>query len=90
MPVPAPIFPLDTDDRPAAADRATQIYRQIAGRNEMAACQQFRRELTVAFRWLDNPLMWSYTTIHTTTGEGGAGRARASGGRPVRAGYRGS
>ena len=58
-------FPLDTDDRPAAADRAAQIYRQIAGRNEMAACQQFRRELTVAFRWLDNPLMWSYTTIHT-------------------------
>ena len=58
-------FPLGTDDRELATRRALQIYRTVAGRGWEAANQRFSRELTVAFRWLDNPLAWTYTTIHT-------------------------
>ena len=60
-------FPLRTDDPDLAASRALRIYRAIASRGWKAANERFRRELTVAFRWLDNPLAWTYTTIHTQT-----------------------
>jgi len=31
------------------------------------ANQRFARELTLAFRWLEDPLAWTYTTLHTRT-----------------------
>ena len=60
-------FPLRTDDPDLAASRALRIYRAIVSRGWKTANERFRRELTVAFRWLDNPLAWTYTTIHTQT-----------------------
>jgi DNA-binding NarL/FixJ family response regulator len=58
-------FPLGTDDPKLAASRAMRIYQAVASQGWKAANERFRRELTVAFRWLDNPLAWTYTTIHT-------------------------
>ncbi len=58
-------FPLGTDDRHLAARLALRIYQTIADQGWEAANKQFSRELTLAFRWLDVPLGWTYTTIHT-------------------------
>ena len=64
-------FPLGTDDHALAAQRALRIYRTIATEGWEAANQRFSRELAIAFRWLDVPLAWTYTTIHTlNTGPG--------------------
>jgi DNA-binding NarL/FixJ family response regulator len=58
-------FPLGTDDPKLAADRALHIYEAVVRQGWKAANEHFRRELTVAFRWLDNPLAWTYTTVQT-------------------------
>jgi len=58
-------FPLGTDNPRLAARRALRIYLTIVRHGWETANQQFSRELTVAFRWLDVPLAWTYTTIHT-------------------------
>jgi DNA-binding NarL/FixJ family response regulator len=58
-------FPLGTDDPKLAADRALRIYQVVATQGWKTANERFRRELTVAFRWLDSPLAWTYSTIHT-------------------------
>lgn len=58
-------FPLDTEDSKLAANRALRIYETVASQGWKTANELFRRELTVAFRWLDSPLAWTYTTIHT-------------------------
>ena len=55
-------FPLGTADETAAAMR---IYRTIVNQGWAVANQKFSRELTLALRWLDDPLAWTYTTIHT-------------------------
>jgi DNA-binding NarL/FixJ family response regulator len=60
-------FPLGTDDPKLAANRALRIYRAVASQGWKTANERFRRELTVAFRWIDSPLAWTYTTIHTQT-----------------------
>ena len=71
-------FPLGTDDPGLAASRALRIYQTITRQGWEVANQRFSRELTVAFRWLDVPMAWTYTTIHTLNtvspdGPGGAG-----------------
>jgi DNA-binding NarL/FixJ family response regulator len=58
-------FPLGTDDHRVAAKLALRIYQTITAQGWEAANSRFSRELTVAFRWLDVPLAWTYTTIHT-------------------------
>jgi len=58
-------FPLGTDNPKLATNRALQIYQAVTSQGWKTANEQFRRELTVAFRWFDNPLAWTYTTIHT-------------------------
>jgi DNA-binding NarL/FixJ family response regulator len=58
-------FPLGTEDSKLAASRALRIYETVASQGWKTANELFRRELTVAFRWLDSPLAWTYTTIHT-------------------------
>ncbi len=58
-------FPLGTRGRGEAAARALRIYRSLTRQGWEAVNQRFSRELTVAFRWLDGPLAWTYTTIHT-------------------------
>jgi len=61
-------FPLQTDDRTLAASRAASIYKKLIGQGWEAVNEAFPRELSVAFRWLDRPVAWTYTTIHTRTG----------------------
>jgi len=58
-------FPLGTEDPTLAATRALRIFRTIAGQGWEVANNRFSRELTVGFRWLDAPLAWTYTTVHT-------------------------
>jgi len=58
-------FPLDTDDETAAADQARRIYKTVVQKGWAAANAAYPRELTLALRWLDNPLAWTYTTFHT-------------------------
>jgi DNA-binding NarL/FixJ family response regulator len=58
-------FPLGTSDEATAAAAAMRIYRTVVNQGWAVANQKFSRELTLAFRWLDDPLAWTYTTIHT-------------------------
>lgn len=58
-------FPLGTDDEAEAAQRAMRIYQTVTGGGWAIANEKFTRELTIALRWLDDPLAWTYTTIHT-------------------------
>jgi DNA-binding NarL/FixJ family response regulator len=58
-------FPLGTHHRKLATSRAAQIYQTIAGQGWDTANTRFSRELSIAFRWLDHPVAWTYTTIHT-------------------------
>lgn len=60
-------FPLGTAEQNLASERALRIYRVVSRQGWEAANRQFCRELTIAFRWLDRPLAWTYTTIHTQT-----------------------
>jgi DNA-binding NarL/FixJ family response regulator len=58
-------FPLGTPDEAAAAAAAMRIHQTIVRQGWTIANQKFSRDLTLAFRWLDDPLAWTYTTIHT-------------------------
>ena len=61
-------FPLGTADTELAAQMACQIYCTIVKRGLEAASALFPRELIVAFEWSANPIMWTYTTVHTLMG----------------------
>jgi DNA-binding NarL/FixJ family response regulator len=61
-------FPLGTDDADLAAQMACEIYCTIVNRGFEAVCALFPRELIVAFEWSANPIMWTYTTVHTLVG----------------------
>ncbi len=58
-------FPLGTSDQKLAASRALEIYRCVVTSGWEVVNQRFRREVTLAFHWLDSPLAWTYTTIIT-------------------------
>jgi DNA-binding NarL/FixJ family response regulator len=58
-------FPLGTSDPDIAASQALRIHRIIVERGWETAREQFNREVTLAFHWIDNPLAWTYTTINT-------------------------
>ncbi len=58
-------FPLRTNDEARAAALAMKIHHSITSQGWAVANQNFVRELTLAFRWLEDPLAWTYTTIHT-------------------------
>jgi DNA-binding NarL/FixJ family response regulator len=60
-------FPLGTPDEDKAATEAMRIHQVVAGQGWGIANQKFARELTLAFRWLEDPLAWTYTTLHTWT-----------------------
>jgi len=59
-------FPLGTSDESAAAARAIRIYQMVVNEGWAGAKARFPRELSLAVRWQDNPLAWTYTTIHTS------------------------
>lgn len=64
-------FALGTNSHRVAAARASRIYQTLVSQGWEAVDRRFARELTVAFHWLDIPLAWTYTTIHTlNTGAG--------------------
>lgn len=58
-------FPLVTTDEDKAAAVACRIYCTVVKQGWEAAFKLFSRELIVAFEWSANPIMWTYTTIHT-------------------------
>ena len=61
-------FPLGTADLDEAATMACRIYCTVVRQGWEVAARQFPRELIVAFEWSANPLMWTYTTVHTLVG----------------------
>jgi len=62
-------FPLGTPDANTAAARALEIYQVAVKDGWKTACQLYSRELILSFEWCLNPLLWTYTTIHTLVGE---------------------
>jgi DNA-binding NarL/FixJ family response regulator len=62
-------FPLGTSDPEAAAVRALKIHRKVIEEGWDAARKSFPREVTVAFHWAYDPLLWTYTTVHTLDGD---------------------
>ena len=61
-------FPLGTADLDEAAKMACRIYCTVVRQGWEAAGKLFPRELIVAFEWSANPIMWTYTTVHTVVG----------------------
>ena len=61
-------FPLGSANLEEAAKLACRIYCHIVKEGWEAACKAFPRELIVAFEWSANPIMWTYTTVHTLVG----------------------
>ena len=62
-------FPLGTPDAEMAAGRASRIYQTVAEYGWDFAFRRFCRELIVSFEWNMNPVLWTYTTIHTLVGK---------------------
>jgi DNA-binding NarL/FixJ family response regulator len=58
-------FPLGTSDENESALRAMDIYRTVVNKGWQRANETYPRELSLALRWQDSPLAWTYTTIHT-------------------------
>jgi DNA-binding NarL/FixJ family response regulator len=61
-------FPLGTPDPEAAAAKACRIQGMLLERGWNDVCREFSRELIVSFEWCANPVLWTYTTIHTLVG----------------------
>lgn len=58
-------FPLSTDSRDAAAEKAMRVYQTVVKHGWDTASQMFSREVTVAVFWSANPLGYTYTTLFT-------------------------
>jgi DNA-binding NarL/FixJ family response regulator len=61
-------FPLGTSDIELAAAKAAEIYETAARQGWNKVFPHFSRELIVSFEWCTNPVLWTYTTIHTLVG----------------------
>ena len=71
-------FPLGTADLAEAARLASRIYCTIVKQGWESASSLFPRELIVAFEWSANPIMWTYTTVHTLVGRLAHGETEAA------------
>jgi len=71
-------FPLKTADPDAAARKAERIYETVEQRGWPAASHRFSRELIVSFEWCANPILWTYTTLHTLVASAGARSSSAA------------
>jgi DNA-binding NarL/FixJ family response regulator len=69
-------FPLGTSIENEAARCAMRIYQTVVNEGWTSANAAFPRELALALRWQDNPLAWTYTTIHTRRSTGTNGPTR--------------
>lgn len=76
-------FPLGTSDENEAVARAMRIYRTVVNKGWASADESFPRELSLALRWQDNPLAWTYTTFHTSPSPGPVKPAPNKTGRPL-------
>ena len=61
-------FVLGVSDRKEAAARARQIYQTVVEQGWKCAFKKFAREVVIGFEWNINPVMWTYTTVHTMVG----------------------
>jgi DNA-binding NarL/FixJ family response regulator len=62
-------FPLGTSDMDLAATRAAEIHQTVVKHGWNSVFPKFTRELIVTFEWCMNPVLWTYTTIHTLVGK---------------------
>jgi DNA-binding NarL/FixJ family response regulator len=62
-------FPLGTSKVELAAAKAAEILEMAAKHGWSTVFPQFSRELIVSFEWCMNPVLWTYTTIHTLVGK---------------------
>lgn len=58
-------FPLGSADPATAAARALEIYQTVVDLGWSNTCHLFPRELSLAVHWANNPLGWTYTTLHS-------------------------
>jgi DNA-binding NarL/FixJ family response regulator len=58
-------FPLQTGDPDQAVLRAREIHDDILAAGWEACCRKHSRELIVGFEWCADPILWTYTTVHT-------------------------
>lgn len=72
-------FPLGTSNVELAAHKAAEIYDMAVKQGWNSVFPHFARELIVTFEWCMNPVLWTYTTIHTLVGE----EAEASDSAPI-------
>ena len=70
-------FPLGTPDMQAASAKAAQIYQLVTKQGWNSVFQKFSRELIVSFEWSMNPVLWTYTTIHTLVDQRGGADTEA-------------
>ncbi len=61
-------FPLGSADPEVAGAQALRIYRAAVKEGWKAVGQTFSRELIISFEWCMEPVLWTYTTIHTLVG----------------------
>jgi DNA-binding NarL/FixJ family response regulator len=71
-------FPLGTANVERAAAKARQIYQMAVSEGWDAAGRHFSRELIVSFEWCMDPVLWTYTTIHTLVGKWGGQKDEAT------------
>ncbi|MGA2243586.1 MAG: response regulator transcription factor [Verrucomicrobiota bacterium] len=69
-------FPLKTSNPRLAERQAKRIHGAVVKQGWETVCRRFSRELIVSFEWCSNPILWTYTTIHTLL------TARTGGGSP--------
>jgi DNA-binding NarL/FixJ family response regulator len=60
-------FPLDTSAEEEAAIRAARIYRTVVDEGWFVAFRRYPREFTLALFLAENPMIFTYTTLYTTT-----------------------
>lgn len=58
-------FPLGTSNAELAAARAAEIHEMAVKHGWNRVFPHFPRELIISFEWCMNPVLWTYTTIHT-------------------------
>lgn len=67
-------FPLGGSGPEQAASKALQIHNFLVRKGWEKTRASFSCEVTMGFRWAANPLLWSYTTLHTLPAPSGTPR----------------
>ena len=62
-------FALGANEPATAAAQAVAIYRIAIEKGWEEVRRTFPREVTISFHWARDPLLWTYTTVHTLVGQ---------------------